>query len=403
MSYLMKRTESFRPEMRVCGLICLFALLESIAYGFTFPYFSIHLEKSGADAFVIGLNTSAGLVAVLLFAPLYPRLMVRYGYRDFSLYAFAVAGIGAFALLLSENIYWWCASRFVIGAALAALWVSTESWLNHAVSDAYRGRVNAIFQAIYSFGFFIGPNLTYLTGFSGALPIFALGGLAFAGAASIALLAPTKGGAVDAENHGPVTRKLLSGAKAILVIAVLAGVCETAFYSLLPVYGLQRGMSTDVAVAILVAYTLGEVFVALPIGWMADRVDRGVLLLSCTLLACAAAFFIGQADGDPLVAGAIAFFAGGFVVSLYNIALVQMGERYSGCILPVIGTAFSVAYAVGSATGSSIGGAIMEVTGPLGLPYGVAAILATAAIAQAYLLVMQNRAQVIADPSGQPP
>ena len=387
----MERADSFRSEVRLCGLICLFAFLESIAYGFTFPYFSIHLEKGGANPFVIGLNTSAGLLAVILFAPFFPRLMVRYGYRNFSLYAFVVAAAASFALLISENIYWWCACRFVIGAALAALWVSTESWLNHAVTDEYRGRANSIFQALYSFGFFIGPGLTYLTGFSGALPILTLGGLAVVAAVSIVILAPPNDEAVDTKSYGTFTLKLMTGAKAILAVAILIGVCETAIYSLLPIYGLQRGLSTDTAVAILVSYTLGEVFVALGIGWMIDRVDREGLLLICTTLASVLVFLIGKVDGDPLVLGGVAFFAGGLVVSIYNIALVQMGERYRGAILPVVATAFSVSYSVGSAIGSSIGGALMNITGPLGLPYGVAAILAIAALAQACSLFMHSR------------
>lgn len=378
---------SFKTEMRACGLICLFAFLESIAYGFSFPYFSVHLEQNGADAFVIGLNTSAGLLAVLMFAPLYPRLMVRCGYRNFSLYAFALAAVGSLVLLLSENIYWWCVCRFVIGSALAGLWVSTESWLNHTVNDEYRGRVNSVFQAIYSLGFFLGPSFTYLTGFSGALPIVAFAGLSFVAAVAIALLAPPKDGAVDAEEHSAVTWQTISSAKGILLIALLTGVCETAIYALLPVYGLHRGLSTEIAVAILVAYTIGEVFVALPIGWITDRVDHAALLLVCTLLASLAVFLIALTDAYPLIVGGIAFIAGGLVVSLYNIALVQLGERYRGTLLPTIGTAFSVAYSLGSATGASVGGALMDYVGPFGLPYGIAAILALAAATQAILLV----------------
>jgi MFS family permease len=379
-------------SLRLCGVICLFAFLEAVAYGFTFPYFSVHLEQGGADAFVIGLNTSAGLLSVVAFAPLYPRLMLRYGYRLFSLAAFTLASVGAAALLLSESVIWWCICRFAIGASLAALWVSTESWLNHVVEDSHRGRINAVFQALYSLGFFVGPSLTYLTGFSGPTPALALSALCVCAAVSITALVPRNGYGEEIENHGPVTWQLIASSKAILMLAVLTGVCETAVYSMLPVYGLHRGLSTDTAVAILVAYTLGEVFVALPIGWMIDRINRTALLLSCTATATALFIIIPNIDANVVAACVVAFLAGGFVVSLYNIALVQLGERYRGGILPVIGTAFSVAYSTGSAVGSSFGGAAMNIAGPLGLPYGIAGVLGLATFAQVTLIFFSRRA-----------
>jgi hypothetical protein len=55
-------------------------------------------------------------------------------------------------------------------------------------------------------------------------------------------------------------RALLGRARGILFVSLLIGLCETAIFALLPVYGVKQGLSSELAVSLLLAYSLGAAF-----------------------------------------------------------------------------------------------------------------------------------------------
>ncbi|MDI9409265.1 MAG: MFS transporter [Candidatus Pacebacteria bacterium] len=370
-----------RQPLFICGLITLVAFIEAMIFGFSFPYFSLHLESQGVSSLLIGFNASISLIAVVIFAPWFPRLLNHLGYHRFSLFAFGLCSLALLGFFVSEVLWWWFVLRFILGAALAALWVATEAWLNHHAPDQYRGRINAIFQAIYSLGFMFGPAATYLTGFTGARPLIFMVTLSLLASLALLVFPKVKGEtAVETESSGKTDWRILLAAGGILAMASLNGVVETAAYSMLPIFGTGLGFSTEFAVGILLAYTLGEVIIALPIGWLADRFDRGWLQIwTCVFAAlCLLGFLLLRQM--PWLAWPLALLAGGLVVSIYNLALTEMGETYRRKNLMVVTTGFSIAYGLGCSVGASYGGALMSGFGPVGLPIGLALLMAIAAV-----------------------
>ncbi len=374
-----------RRRLRICYLVTGIAFLESIIYGYTFPYFSVRLENMGVNSTLIGLNATFGLIAVILFAPLYPLLIRKLGYHRFSFIAFIILIFSSGLLFASEYLPWLFLVRFIIGAALAGLWISTEAWLNDIVPDHLRGRINAVFQAVYSLGFFIGPSATYITGFHGVAPIGFLSMVSLTALIMLLICKPVANVSKTDEAKITSNRKLLFGAKNLLFLALVTGLCETAMYALLPIYGLELGFSTSFAVSILIAYTLGEVIVAFPIAWLADKIDPGKLLFFCSAGASLAIFSLVMLINTPVLVWLMAFVGGGLVVSLYNIGLVQIGGRYQGTSLPLLTTAFAVIYSTGSAAGSTFGGGMIELLGPFGLPLGISVVLGVTAVTQVFV------------------
>ena len=372
--------------MRICHVVTIVAFLEAVIYGYTFPYFSIYLESLGVGSTLIGLNATVGLLSVVLFFPLYPKIIEKLGYYRATLASFFVISCSSIFLHAFDHVTWSFIIRFVMGASLAGLWISTEAWLNDVVPDHVRGRTNAVFQMLYSLGFFVGPSATYLTGFQGVGPIIFL--CAVSVAALVVLVSFGSGGDVhgvsntDTDGSRRLTRDLIIDARVLLFLALVTGICETAMYTLLPIYGLGLGFSAGFAVSVLVAYTLGEVVVAFPIAWLSDRVEPVKILLFCSGGASFAVLLLVPFMDKPALGWLMALLAGGLVVSLYNVGLVQLGSRYRGAALPVLVTAFSVVYSIGSAAGSSIGGVLIEVIGPVGLPVGIAAVLFVTATVQ---------------------
>jgi MFS family permease len=355
------------PRLQLCSWIGLVAFCESVVYGFSFPYFSLRLEQQGLSVSLIGLHAAVGTLGVLLCGRLFPRVIGRCGYQRSTALAFAASVAVLLGLLAFDSVALSFVWRLLLGMCFAGVWVCTEAWINDVVPDEHRGKVNAIFQALYSFGFFLGPGATYLTGFAGAAPIVFM--LVMVGAGLLLLarmrdrIAAAPGAAPDGNQ-----RALLGRARGILFVSLLIGLCETAIFALLPVYGVKQGLSTELAVSLLLAYSAGEIMIALPIGWLADRVSRPYLLIGCALAAALAVFMLLTITESRTYAWSIAALAGGLVVSLHNIALIMLGERFRGAELPIVSTAFSMTYALGSAGGAAIGGAAMALFGPVGLP-----------------------------------
>jgi len=355
------------PRLRLCSWIALVAFCESVVYGFSFPYFSLRLEQQGLSVSLIGLHAAVGTLGVLLCGRLFPRVISRLGYQRSTALAFAASVLVLLGLLAHDGVALSFVLRLLLGMGFAGVWVCTEAWINHVVPDEHRGKVNAVFQALYSFGFFLGPGATWLTGLAGQAPIvfmlvtMSAGLLVLAGMRDRISAAPST---VQDANQ----RALLGRARGILFVSLLIGLCETAIFALLPVYGVKQGLTTELAVSLLLAYSAGEILIALPVGWLADRMSRQRLLVACAWAAATAVFLLLTISESRAYAWSIAALAGGLVVSLHNIALIMLGERFRGAELPVVSTAFSMTYALGSAGGSAIGGAAMALLGPAGLP-----------------------------------
>ncbi len=148
-------------------LVCFVGFAEAIVYGYSFPFFTLALEARGLSSTLIGLNAMAGTLGALVVGPFVPRLIARFGYRRFSIAMLLMTALIFAAVTLYDGTMALYAYRLILGFALASLWISTEAWLNHVVTDHNRGFMNGFFQTCYSLGFFLGPNLAAIAGPTG--------------------------------------------------------------------------------------------------------------------------------------------------------------------------------------------------------------------------------------------
>ncbi len=65
---------------RVVGVLILIGA-EALLYGYSYPFFSLALEKMGLANWLIGLNASIAGAGILIVGPLLPRLIATIGLR----------------------------------------------------------------------------------------------------------------------------------------------------------------------------------------------------------------------------------------------------------------------------------------------------------------------------------
>jgi hypothetical protein len=82
--------------------------------------------------------------------PFLPRAIDRLGINVLVAVLFAGA-LAAFAAILTvDHLFVWFAARFAMGTCFAALWTTTEIWLNGIVDDRHRGRIVAGSGTLYA-------------------------------------------------------------------------------------------------------------------------------------------------------------------------------------------------------------------------------------------------------------
>jgi MFS family permease len=353
----------------------LFAAISCIAVfgagmGFSMPLFALILEARGVHSSVIGLNAAMTFLGVILAAPAVPWAARMVGAKLFML-ACLLAGLVCFALMmLSDSLSLWFVLRFGTGVAGSGLFTASEAWISSLAGDRDRGRIMAIYATVLSATLCVGPLLLPITGITGWPPIVANALLVLL--AGLPLLAtPIRLGL--SEEAAPLgLAALMAALPAVLPAVVLFGLFEGATLALLPVWGVQIGLSPDVAASTLSAIYFGGIVLQLPLGWASDRIARlGVLRL------CGVAVFLASALIPFLGASVIATFVvlflwGGFAGALYPLALSMAGDRFRGRQLVAANAAVVMGYGFGALAGPVFGGAAMAVSGPHGLIWLVA-------------------------------
>lgn len=377
----------------VVGILMMVSI-ESAISAFTYPYFSLALEKFGLSNWMIGLNASVAGAGILLIGPFLPRMIAAVGLQRLSAAMFGLPLVCFAAMLVVDHVAVWFVARFVMGACFAALWAVTEIWLNGVASDRQRGRILSLAMILYTAAQFVGPLSVSLTGVSGILP-FVIVMTPLAVGLIIALTIRATGTAtVDSRAAAPINlRAAFALAGGVIVITFFVGIASTSALSLLPLYGLLQGLSDRGAADLVVIFSLGEALFVGLFGLLADRYDRRHLLRLCAIPTLLVAAALPLSLSAPVLLNPLLFLAGGTLGGIYMLCLILIGQDFRGQALAVVSTAFAMSYSAGSVVGSTPIGFLIDVFGPTALPLAIAASL----MLLAYLVVRGVPTQKTAD------
>jgi MFS family permease len=344
---------------RVLSAVFTSCLGVGLIFGFQPPLVALVLSRSGHSSFAIGAVTAASLIAVMVLGPFYPRLMVHLGLKRA-----VVAGVCAGAAILAAMPLWpdvrvWLLLRFLTGCAFGLSWIASEVWLNSAAGPESRGTVMGLYGTVFSIGTMAGPALLELTGTRGWQP-FAVGACAL-----LLTLAPliALGQADSPPQVFTPIRKLklaIGGAPVIMLAALVAGLVESADLALLPLFGLHAGFPEREALGLVTVFMAGNVVLQGPIGVLADRYGRGVLLCVCAAASAVGPLLLQPWIGIPALLWPLLFIWGGTLYAFYSQGIALLGGAFSESELASANTVFVMVYCLGGVIGPSLGGMAMD-------------------------------------------
>lgn len=328
----------------------------------------------------LAIVTSGYFVGFLSGARLTPLLIRRVGHvRVFAaLGSFMSAGLIAFPLLTEP--WAWTLLRVLIGFCMSGIFVTAESWLNHAASNETRGKVLSAYMIAQTLGI-VGAQGLLTLGDAGTSVLFIGASILVSISFGPILLSATPVPAVEVARPMPL-RALFSYAPLSTVGIFLLGSVYATQSGMGAVFGSQIGLSAAQIALFVAMLFAGALVLQYPIGWLSDRMDRRKLILGAATLGavcCALGWTFG---GGLWVLMASAFLAGGVTTPLYALFLAYTNDSLATEDMPAASGGLVFTFGLGAIAGPLITGWAMQMLGPfafwlvLGATFGVIVLYA---------------------------
>jgi MFS transporter, DHA1 family, multidrug resistance protein len=337
--------------------------------GIVVPLLPIYAHNLGASGLYIGLIFGAFSISRTFFLPYFGRQSDKKGRKPFivaGLFAYTVVSL---AFILSNSVESLIAFRFIQGIASAMIMPAVQAYVGDITPTGREGFTMGLFNMSMFMGLSIGPLIggVIRDRFSLDTSFAAMGILTFLGfMLSFFLLPPTKTERVVNRGIAPLAWRWVLQDKemaGLFLFRLAYAACIGVIWSFLPVLAdLEFSLSSS-AIGILVTigvFTSGLLHV--PMGFMADRVNRKMMVVTGGLIITYAIFSFDWADtfGDLLLASILFGLGGGISMpALMALAVLKGGETDGmGSVMGLL----AMAHSLGMLAGSLLAGLMMDVS-----------------------------------------
>lgn len=346
----------------------------NLVYGVTLPLLSLILDAKGISKTVIGLSIVAQASGGVLLVPVMSRLIVRFGAARVMQFATLLAAVALLALGLIQNVALWFPLRFLLGASAAILWAASETAINELTDDQWRGRIIGIYASAGAAGFALGPLVLLITGSSGLLPFVVTA--AFIAAASLPLIGMKNTAGSEHADSNTGNWQLFKLVPHIMLLNLVYAAAVEAYIAFFPLFGLHIGLSEARSLSLLTTFAVGGVVLQLPLGWLADHMNRHRLLLLCVVITMIGFALLPSVIANNIGGPLFAFTLGGIEGMIYALGVILLGQQFRGPELAGATVLFTGMWGIGTMLGPMIIGIGMDSLGDSSMSYLIAAIYA---------------------------
>ncbi|MQW14498.1 MFS transporter [Sinorhizobium meliloti] len=317
-----------RSPSSLLSIASIVASMTSVAVGngMMLAYVPFVLTRSAAPDWVPGAAVTAIAFGGLIGCLMGGSLIRRVGHaRAFSC-SMALVILAALMISLGVHPLLWVVARGLYGIAANMNFIITQSWLNHASENHWRGRAMALFYMAYVIGLGAGAWLFGQIPVEGNLaPIVTI----FFTAVAILPIGLTRLPTPPAPARVSIDIPMVWRISPVAFIGVLAsGGLSMLVQGFTPIYAAANSVSQKEVAALMFVMQFGLLFIQYPMGALSDRTDRRIVLIAtCTLVIAAGIAALAVAfDNLLLLMLVFAMFAGA-VETVYSIANAHANDR----------------------------------------------------------------------------
>lgn len=341
------------------GVFCL-------TLGLSYPLLALILDSMGISTGLIGLNAAMTPLGIIISSPFMPSLARRFGAWHLCVSSLCMAAVILALLAVFRDVAIWFLLRFLLGVFNTGIFITSETWINQLAPPRIRGRIIGLYTTVAAAGFALGPLAIAIIGSQGWLP-FLVGvvGILLA----LPLIASARAHLPDFNDTEKTSMFSIFLMAPLLLLAVaFAALFDQVMISLFPIYSLRHGLTESTASYLLMVLIVGNVLLQIPIGWLADRIPRNNLLCYLSFGTVAGCIFLTWLIEGSVLIWPMLFVWGAVAFGTYTVAMVELGDRFSGTLLLAGNSAFGLMWGIGGIIGPSIAGTAMDLLGPEGLP-----------------------------------
>ncbi|MBW2238055.1 MAG: MFS transporter [Deltaproteobacteria bacterium] len=337
--------------------------------GIVVPLLPIYAHDLGASGLYIGLIFGAFSISRTFLLPYFGRQSDKKGRKPFivaGLFAYTVVSL---AFILSNSVESLIALRFLQGIASAMIMPAVQAYVGDITPAGREGFTMGLFNMSMFLGLSIGPLIGGIISdrFSLDTSFASMGFLTFlCFMLSFFLLPPTKSERVVSRGIKPLPLKWVLRDKemaGLFFFRLAYAACIGVIWSFLPILAdLEFSLSSS-SIGILVTIgVFSSGLLHLPMGFMADRVNRNMMVVAGGLIITYAIFSFDWADsfGDLLSASVLFGLGGGIAMpALMALAVLKGGETNAmGSVMSLL----AMAHSLGMLAGSLLAGLMMDVS-----------------------------------------
>ncbi len=335
--------------------------------GIVVPLLPVYAHALGAGGLGIGLIFGAFSISRVFFLPYFGSLSDRKGRKPLivpGLFAYTLVSI---AFLFSDDVTILIAVRFVQGIASAMLLPVIQAYVGDITPVGKEGITMGLFNMSVFIGLSLGPVLGGAINdrFGLDAAFLSMGGLSFIGfLLSLFLLPPATDESVVRRGRSPVRWKQL------MMDREMAGMfffrfsytlCIGVIWGFLPVLANAELSLSSAAIGFLVMLgILISGILHVPMGWVADRVNKKMLIIAGGLLVSYAVWSYTHANSlhDMVLASALFGVGGGICMPALMATAVVSGEKNQamGSVMALL----TMAHSLGMLSGSMAAGMMMD-------------------------------------------
>ncbi|MFK8080289.1 MAG: MFS transporter [Granulosicoccus sp.] len=277
------------------------------------------------DSATMGYIMAGYFVGFLGGSKITPLLLQRVGHvRVFAAFGSLISAAFILYAAIIDPYAWWLL-RVLVGFCFSGIYVVAESWLNHSASNNSRGSALSLYMVVQMLGMFLGQLLLNL-GDPSSYSLFVLITVLVSVSIAPILLSASNTAPVENSARAMSLKELIRTSPLSCFGMLMLGGIYAVLYAMSPVYATERGLSVAQTSYFIMAIFAGAMCFQIPIGWLSDKVDRRILIITSTGTGAGTALLSMYFGESYLALLAAAFVLGGTANPLYSLLVAYAND-----------------------------------------------------------------------------
>ena len=239
-------------------------------------------EMEGFSTLSLSFVMSAYFLGFLFSSRFTPELIRRVGHvRVFAAMGSMISAVLILYPTLVDPIAW-TIGRVIMGFCFCGVYITAESWLNDASSNANRGKALSLYMIVQMAGIVFAQYVVSIGDVSGYV-IFIIPSVLVSLAFAPVLLSARPMPAFSATKPMKIKNLIKTSPLGCAGMFLLGGVFAAQF-GMSAVYGSRVGLSVGETSFFISAIYVAALVLQYPIGWLSDRMDRRRLIIWIAML-----------------------------------------------------------------------------------------------------------------------